>query len=62
MTIQRVITKYRIGEQPSEYSYWQAQPYELRLEALEQIRQQYHNWKHDARPRLQRVYRIIKRQ
>jgi len=62
MTIQRVVAKYKVGEQPSEYSYWQTQTYESRLAALEQIRRQYNNWKRNARPRLQRVYRIIKRQ
>ena len=62
MTIQQVVAKYKVGEQPSEYSYWKTQTYESRLAALEQIRQQYNHWKRDARPRLQRIYRIIKRQ
>ena len=61
MTIQRVVAKYKVGEEPSEYSYWQTQPHESRLAALEQIRQQYNNWKYNARPRFQRVYRIVKR-
>ena len=61
MTIQKVIKKYKIGEQPSDYRYWQTQSYESRLAALEQIRQEYHNWKKDAQPRLQKVCRIVKR-
>lgn len=61
MTIQRVVTKYKVGEQPSEYSYWRTQSHEARLAALEQIRQQYNSWKQHAQPRFQRVYRIIKR-
>ena len=33
-----------------------------RLDALEQIRSEYHQWKYqDAQPRFQRVYRVIKR-
>ncbi|MBI1299919.1 hypothetical protein GC175_33765 [bacterium] len=61
MTVERVVRKYRVGEQPSEYSYWQTQSPEARIAALEQIRKQYNNWKHDARPGFQRVYRIVKR-
>lgn len=62
MSIQPIVTKYKVGEQPSEYSYWQTQSYEARLAALEQIRQEYHQWKYDVRPRFQRVYRIVKQQ
>lgn len=61
MSIQPIVTKYKVGEQPNEYSYWQTQSYEARLAALEQIRQEYHQWKYDVRPRFQRVYRIVKR-
>jgi hypothetical protein len=39
----------------------QNQPPQKRLEALEQIRQEYHQYKYNAQPRLQRVYTIIKR-
>jgi hypothetical protein len=61
MTVERVVNKYRVGEQPSEYSFWQTKSPEDRITALEQIRKQYNNWKYDARPRFQRVYRIVKR-
>jgi hypothetical protein len=37
-------------------------PYQDRLAALEEIRQDYHRWKDDVQPGLQRIYRIIKRQ
>jgi hypothetical protein len=42
--------------------YWRAQPYQDRLAALEEIRQDYHRWKDDVQLGLQRIYRIIKRQ
>ena len=46
--------------QESDFSYWQAQPYHLRLAALEQIRREYHQWKYGAEPILQRIYSIAK--
>jgi hypothetical protein len=59
--MEKVINKIKIKEQKSDFSYWQKQPIQKRLEALEQIRQQYHQYKYNAEPRLQRVYTIIKR-
>ena len=59
--IVRSYTKVSIREQKSDFAYWQAQPYQARLAALEQIRQEYHRWKYGAEPRLQRVYSIAKR-
>lgn len=47
-------------QQTSDFSYWQQHPPEKRLEALEQIRQEYHQYKYNAEPRLQRVYTIVK--
>ena len=60
-TIAPVIRKVRLSEQPSDAEYWRGLPYNARLEALEQIRQEYHHWKYHAEPRFQRVYTIIKR-
>jgi hypothetical protein len=46
-------------EQKSDFAYWQTQSYQARLEALEQIRQEYHQWKDNrVESRLQRVYTI----
>lgn len=59
-----IVKVYRIvnlNSQPTDYVYWQSQPYQARLAALEEIRQEYHGWKHETEPRLQRVYRIVKR-
>jgi hypothetical protein len=58
--MKKVINKIRIKEQKSDFDYWQKQPLQKRLEALEEIRQQYHQYKYNAEPRLQRVYTIIK--
>jgi len=60
-SIAKVCTKVKIGEQKSDFSYWQTQPYAERLAALEQIRQEFHRWKYDAEPGFQRVYSIVKR-
>lgn len=60
-TIQKVYTKVRIREQKGDFAYWQTQTYQLRLAALEQIRQEFHQWRYGAEPRLQRVCTIVKR-
>ena len=61
-TIAPVVQKFRLGEQPTDFAYWQTQPYEARLAALEQIRQEYIAWHYDPEPRFQRVYTIVKRE
>lgn len=60
--VARVVTKLNIHEQKSDFAYWQTQPYEARLAALEEIRREYHQWRYGAGPRLQRVYSVTKRQ
>ncbi len=50
-----------LKDQPTDFTYWQSQPYEARLAALEEIRREYHGWNDEAEPRLQRVYTIVKR-
>ncbi len=57
--IAKVYRKVSLKQQPTDFAYWQSQPYLLRLAALEEIRQEYHGWQNDTQPRLQRVYRII---
>jgi hypothetical protein len=59
--ISKTVTKVKIHEQKSDFTYWKSQPYLARLAALEQIRQEYHQWRYGAAPRQQRVYRIVKR-
>jgi hypothetical protein len=60
-TIQQVVVKIRLGDQKSDFAYWQTQPYQARLDALEQIRQEYNRWRFGAEPGFQRVYTIVKR-
>ena len=59
--IAKVYRKVSLKQQPTDFAYWQSQPYLLRLATLEEIRQEYHGGQNDTQPRLQRVYRIIKR-
>jgi hypothetical protein len=59
-SIAMVVTKVRLGSEEKAAKYWRTQSYQARLAALEQIRQEYHNWKKDAQPGFQRVYTIVK--
>ena len=59
--IEKTYTKMKLGEQKTDFAYWQTQPYEKRLATLEQVRREYHAWKYDTEPRFQRVHSIIKR-
>jgi hypothetical protein len=60
-SIAKVVTKVRLGSEKKASNYWRMRSYQARLAALEQIRQEYHHWKNDAQPGLQRVYTITKR-
>ncbi|NEO94133.1 MAG: hypothetical protein F6K56_29615 [Moorea sp. SIO3G5] len=60
--MKKVVNKIKMKQQKSDFSYWRKQSYKKRLEALEIIRKQYHQYQYNnAQPRLQRVYTIIKR-
>ena len=61
MSVSKVIKKYRIDEQPNDFSFWQSRSYEERLDTLEQIRSEYNSWRYNAEQGLQRIYRIVKR-
>ncbi len=63
-----VVRKVKLREQGNDFSYWQKQPYEARIAALEEIRSEYHAWVDpqqkdavDVQSGFQRVYRIVKR-
>lgn len=60
-TIEKVVHKVPLQEQPSDFAFWQTRSPQERLAALEHIRQEYHHGRYDAEPRLQRFYQIIKR-
>lgn len=51
--IGKVINKYKLHEQPNDFSFWQSKSYEERLNALEQIRKEYNQWRYDAEPGFQ---------
>ncbi len=59
--IQKVVHKFRLDDQPTDFSYWQSRTPLERLTALEAIRREYHGAEYDSKPGLQRVCRIIKR-
>jgi hypothetical protein len=59
--VKPVVAKLRMKDRQTDFSYWQTQSYQVRLAALEEIRAEYHRWKYDAEPRLQRVCQITKR-
>ena len=61
MGINKVVKKYKLNEQPNDFTFWQSKTYEERLNALEQIRKEYNLWRYNAEQRLQRVYRVVKR-
>ncbi|MDQ3584795.1 MAG: hypothetical protein M3407_03385 [Acidobacteriota bacterium] len=61
INIHKSFAKVHLRQQKSDFAFWQSQPYEARLAALEEIRQEYHLWRYSAEPRLQRVYSIVKR-
>jgi hypothetical protein len=63
-----VVRKVNLHQLKSDFSYWQKQPYEDRIAALEEIRREYHAWVNsqeeeatDVQSGFQRVYRIGKR-
>lgn len=60
-TIVPVVRKVKLNEQGNDFAYWQTQSYEARLAALEEIRREYYGYTDETEPRLQRVYRIVKR-
>jgi hypothetical protein len=60
-SIMPVVKKISLYSANEDAAYWRARPYAERIEALEQIRQEYHHWKYNAEPGFQRVYTIDKR-
>ncbi|MGA3287256.1 MAG: hypothetical protein ABSD46_07510 [Bacteroidota bacterium] len=60
-SIKPVAHFYKKGEEPSDFAYWQSRPPEERLDALEEIRKEYNEWKYGSQQRLQRIYSIVKR-
>ena len=61
-TIAKVVTKVSLRDCHTDFAYWQTQSYQARLTALEQIRREYHGWEKGAQPKVEGVYRIVKRE
>lgn len=59
--MEKVVRIQKLHQGESDFAFWQKQPPEKRLEALEEIRKEYNDWKYGTDIRFQRVYRIIKR-
>jgi hypothetical protein len=55
-----VVNRTTLKSSQSDVAYWRSQTFEARLAALETIRREYHQWKYNAEPGFQRVYRIVK--
>jgi len=53
---------FKKGKEPSDVIFWLSRPAVERLSNLEAIRKEYNRWKYGTEPRLQRVYRIVKRE
>jgi hypothetical protein len=60
-TLAKVVRKIPLNYRPTDFAYWQLQPYQARLAALEAIRQEYHRGRDDPAPGLQRLCKIVKR-
>lgn len=52
--------KGKLKQQGNDIAFWQFQPYEIRLAAIEQIRNEYNSWEYVDEQGFQRVYTIIK--
>ena len=48
------------NEAPTDLNFWLSKSVDMRLQALESLRQQFFSYSYDTPPRLQRVYRIVK--
>jgi hypothetical protein len=59
-SIQPVVKIMSLSSRSSDLDEWRQKSPQERWAAVEQIRMEFHGWKPDARPRLQRVYRIVK--
>lgn len=59
-SIKPVVRIVPLESRTTDLDEWREQSHQARLAAVEQIRMEFHGWKPDARPRLQRIYRIVK--
>ncbi|MGG6263706.1 hypothetical protein ACQ4M3_27225 [Leptolyngbya sp. AN03gr2] len=56
-----VVSKISMRAPNRDVAYWRSQSCQARIDALEEIRREYHLWKYgEAEPRLQKVCTIVK--
>jgi hypothetical protein len=53
--------KETIKKDSNDFLFWQSRPIEERVAALEEIRQEFNQWRYGAEQGFQRVYTIIKK-
>ena len=58
--IQSVVKKYKFGEEPTDFNFWQTKSVDERVSALEMLRDQILRNQDGTRQRLQRIYRVVK--
>ena len=58
--IQPVVKKYKFGEEPTDFNFWQTKSVDERVSALEMLRDQILRNQDGTRQRLQRIYRVVK--
>ena len=60
--MEKVVKKYKLGEEPSDLNYWLTKTPQERLAALDKMREIYFQFfLNGIRPKFQRVYTITKR-
>ncbi len=60
--MEKVVHKYKLGEEPDDLEFWLTQTEQYRLSALESLRDLYIKLANNGfKPRLQRVYTVITR-
>jgi len=58
MAIERVVSRFKLGEEPRNSVVWKEFSASERISALESIRREYHSTRYGTEPRLQRVSRV----
>ena len=60
--MEKVVRKYKLGEEPSDKEFWRTKTPQERLSALESLRDLYIKLVNNGvKPGFQRVYKVIKR-
>ncbi len=60
--MQRVVRKFKLGEEPLDCEYWLTKSMPERLDALLDLINEHHGWTDETQPRLQRVLVVAQQQ